>query len=103
MLHNAYKETIILYTISFGLSNVNCWYKSVVYFSKKINISLSECKTYKTTYFKQQVKNHLRKHFLEYWTVKREEELISGELDTYFFYKDNFKMDTYMFIQSNEI
>lgn len=98
LLHNAYKETINL-----SKSNVNSWYKSVVYFSKKINISLSICKKYKTTYFKQQVKKHLRKHFLNYWTIKREEGLNSGKLDTYFLYKENFTMESYISIQSHEI
>lgn len=43
LLHNAYNETINL-----SRSNFNCLYKSVFYFSKKINISLSECKEYNT-------------------------------------------------------
>lgn len=61
-------------------------YKSVIYFSKKINISLSVCKKYKTTCFKQQVKKHLRKHFLNYWTSKREGGLNSGKT-WYLFFK----------------
>lgn len=32
LLYNASKENIII-----SLSNVNCWYKSVVFFSQKIN------------------------------------------------------------------
>lgn len=78
LFHNANKENINL-----SLSSVNCWYKSVVYFSKKINISLSECKKYKSTCFKHKVKKYLGKHFLNYWTVKGKEGHNSGKLDTY--------------------
>ena len=75
LLHKAYKENINL-----SQGNVNCWYKNVIYFSKKINLALPECKTFKITFLKKQVKKHLKKHFLQYWKMKREEGLDSGKL-----------------------
>ena len=98
LLHSAYTENINL-----NSNHINCWYKNIQRYREKLGILISNCKSIKLSSFKKQIKNHIRKQFLLYWSKQREECLKSGKLSTYFMYKDKFTMEKYMFIKSPEL